>query len=317
MSEQYARLKSRMSMRHLRLLYVLSEQKSLRRAADAMNLTQPAATKTLAELEDLIGDKLFVRTARGLVATVLGDAATRYARLVFKDLEALDEEMAALRAGGIGTVRIGAMNSQNGTLLPRAIAILKRDHPRIDPIVVEETSDRLLRALEEDDLDLVVARIPQGWPADLLDFRTFGEEYITVVARAGHPLTTGRPPRLADLADATWIVQLNRAPLREIWEQIFREARLALPRNVVETSSTLLTVSLIERTDMVALLPQSVARGFSRFGLVTLPLGLAATLRPYGLIRRKNRVATPAMETFARILADCAAADVAGTDAGD
>ena len=224
-----------------------------------MNLTQPAATKTLAELEELIGDRLFVRTARGLVATVLGEAATRYARLVFKDLEALDEELEALRAGGVGTVRIGAMNSQNGTLLPRAIAILKRDHPHIDPIVVEETSDRLLEALEEDELDLVVARIPQSWPTDRLDFRTFGEEYITVVARAGHPLADGRPVRHEALVDATWIIQLNRAPLRGIWEQIFREARLPLPRNVVETSSTLLTVSLIERTDMLALLPQSTA----------------------------------------------------------
>lgn len=282
-----------------------------------MNLTQPAATKTLAELEELIGDRLFVRTARGLVATVLGEAATRYARLVFKDLEALDEELEALRAGGVGTVRIGAMNSQNGTLLPRAIAILKRDHPHIDPIVVEETSDRLLEALEEDELDLVVARIPQSWPTDRLDFRTFGEEYITVVARAGHPLADGRPVRHEALVDATWIIQLNRAPLRGIWEQIFREARLPLPRNVVETSSTLLTVSLIERTDMLALLPQSVARGFARFGLVTLPLRIDATLRPFGLIRRRNRISAPAIETVARILSDCANADAASIGDAD
>lgn len=312
MNTQLSRLEHRMRMRYLRLLYVLSEQSSLRRAAEVMNITQPAATKTLAEIETLIGERLFTRTAKGLVATVLGEAAMRYARLVFKDLGALGEELAALASGGIGTVRIGAMNSQNGTLVPRAIAILKRDHPRIDPIVLEETSDRLLEALEEDDLDLVVARIPQGWSTEAFDFQTFGEEYITVVARAGHPLAGGRPVSLADLTDATWIVQLNRAPLRDIWEQIFREGRLPAPRNIVETSSTLLTVSLIERTDMVALLPQSVARGFARFGLVTLPVEIAATLRPFGLVRRKNRVPTPAMETFARILTDCAADDMAG-----
>ena len=125
-----------------------------------------------------------------------------------------------------------------------------------------------------------------------------------MVARADHPPAGGRPVSLADLTGATWIVPLTRAPLGDIWEQIFREGRLPAPRNTVETASTLLTVSLIERTDMVALLPQSVARGFARFGLVTLPVEIAATLRPFGLVRRKNRVPTPAMETFARILTD-------------
>ncbi|WP_228259456.1 LysR family transcriptional regulator [Siculibacillus lacustris] len=297
-------------MRYLKLLFVLSEQKSLRKASEVLSLTQPAATKTLHELEDLIGERLFVRTAQGLIPTALGEAAIRYARLVFKDLDALGEELGALRAGGIGNVRIGSMASQTGLLLPRAIAALKRDFPRINISVVEETSDHLLRALEDDDLDLVVARIPQGWPSDNLDFDTFGEEIITVVARRGHPADGERRLALADLADQTWIAQLHPAPLREIWDQIFREERLALPRSVVETSSTILTVSLIEQSDMVALLPLSVARNFGRLGLVTtLPLTISAKLRPFGLIRRRNRIPTPAMETVARILRECAEGD--------
>jgi len=233
-----------------------------------------------------------------LVPTVLGEAAIRYARLVFQDLDALGEELAALRSGGVGTVRIGAMNSLNTTLLPRAIAVLKRDYPRIDPIVLEETSDRLLRALERDELDLVLARLPQDWRTDALEFVSFGEEIMTVVARAGHPLVERGALGWGDLADATWIVQLSRAPLREIWEQLFREARVPQPRDVVETSSTILSVSLVTRTDMLVLLPLSVAQEFSRFGLVTLPVEIAATLRPFGLIRRRNRISTPAMETI-------------------
>ncbi|WP_203330682.1 LysR family transcriptional regulator [Rhodovastum atsumiense] len=287
----------------MRLLATLSERKSLRAAANALSLTQPAITKNLHELEDTLGETLFVRTPRGIEPNALGEAAIRFARLIFTDLSALRDELDVLRSGGVGNVRIGSMSSQTGGVIARAVARVKREHPRVNIAVVEETSDHLLGALEEDRLDLVVARIPQDRRDDNLIFETPAEEQIEIAVGARHP-ARGRPDlSLADLVDHTWIAQPHPAPLRVIHDQLFREARLPLPRSLVETSSTLTTVGLLDYSDMITLLPGSLIRFYGELGLMaTLPIPVPGLLLPFGLIRRRNRVLTPAMETVADAL---------------
>ena len=132
--------RSRLRMRHLQLLFVLSEEGSLRKTAHIMALTQPAVTKALHDLESLVGDALFTRTHKGLVANKLGEAAIRYAQLVFADLSGLHEEMTALQSGNLGTLRIGSMGSLVGGLLPRTLAQLTQRHPKLNITVVIDTS---------------------------------------------------------------------------------------------------------------------------------------------------------------------------------
>lgn len=289
-------LKNRLRMRHLQLLYVLSDKGSLRQAAEAMAMTQPAATKALRELEDLVGEPLFTRTPRGLVPNMLGEAALRYAQLVYADLGGLHEEMMALKSGNLGKIRIGAMGSLTGGLLPGAIAKLKQSHPKLNITAVIDTSDVLLQALGHDQLDLLVARIPQGWSHDGLNFEPFGEEVIQIVARTGHPQMRNDQATLATLAEYPWVVQSQPTPLREIYNQIFREAQVQAPLNLVETASTMLTVSLLQQTDMIALMPLTLVDYYHGLGVLSrLPVPLSGRLTPFGLISRKSRLPTPSM----------------------
>ena len=119
-------IRKRLRLRHLQLMMALSETESLRSAADELAMTQPAATKALKELEDTIGATLFVRHARGMEPTIYGEAVMRYARVVFEDLDELREELAAIEAGDIGKVRIGAVMAPAPDLLTKVIVQLRK-----------------------------------------------------------------------------------------------------------------------------------------------------------------------------------------------
>lgn len=298
-------LRHRISMRHLRLLAALANHKSLRGASNEMALTQPAVTKTLHEIELLLGAPLFDRTPQGLLPTALGEAAIRYAQLVFTDLDLLQAELNVLRTGAAGNVRIGSMPALTTNIVTEAVVRLARDRPRIALEVREGTSNHLLLALENDQLDLVVGRLPLGWSEDRFVFEPLGEETIGIAVRVGHP-EMGRPSlRLADLLDYSWIAQPHPAPLRDIHDQLFRDARLPLPASMVETSSILLTVALLDRSDTITLLTDSLTGYYGRLGLMaTLPLSVPGRLPPFGVIRRRNRAPTPAMELVAKALFD-------------
>ena len=293
-----ATIRKRLRLRHLQLMVALSETESLRRAADELAMTQPAATKALQELEDTIGVSLFVRHARGMEPTVFGEAVMRYARVVFEDLDELREELAGIEAGDIGKVRIGAVMAPSPELLTHTIVKLKEAHPRLQMAVTIDTSDVLVQSLQQDQLDIVIGRIPDGFPALDLSFETLSEEALSIVVRPDHPATQSPArPKLADLALYPWIIQPHPSPMRQIIDQTFRESRVAPPVSTVETSSILTTLSLLRDSDMLAVLPSSVAQYYVALGAIAaVATPLRGRLAPYGLILRKNRRITPATQ---------------------
>jgi len=291
-------IRKRLRLRHLQLMVALSETESLRRAADEMAMTQPAATKALQELEDTIGVSLFVRHARGMEPTIFGEAVMRYARVVFEDLDELREELAGIEAGDIGKVRIGAVMAPSPELLTQTIVKLKEAHPRLQMSVTIDTSDVLVQSLQQDQLDIVIGRIPDGFPALDLSFETLAEEALSIVVRPDHPMALAAVrPKLAELARYPWIIQPHPSPMRQVIDQTFRESRVAPPISTVETSSILTTLSLLRDSDMLAVLPSSVAQYYVALNAIAaVATPLRGRLAPYGLILRKNRRITPATQ---------------------
>ena len=127
------------------LLIALHEVKSLRKAAAMLNMTQPTATKLLQDLEHNIGLPLFDRGRRGMQPTNYGDVMIRHARLVLADLDRTRLELEALSSGATGQIKIGAVISAIPFLLARAVAKLKRQHPRLFVSINVGTSDLELK----------------------------------------------------------------------------------------------------------------------------------------------------------------------------
>lgn len=289
-------LHSRLKMQHLRLLLAIEERGSLRQAAEALTLTQPAVSKMLQDMEDLLGVALFERHARGLRPTRFGGAATRYAKLVFADMAGLRDELVALESGKIGRVRVGAVMAPTPGLLANVIRHLNRDHPQLEIAVQVDTSDVLMPLLERDQLDIVLGRVPEGWDNSGVEFEQLGEEGLAIVVGTHHPLVRRRKPQFAELTRYPWIMQPRPSPMRALIDRSFEDAGVAPPPSTIETAAVLMTTSLLIDSELIAVLPESVAAYYAQLGAVcVLPLPLPRKLGPYGIVTRRSRPATASM----------------------
>ncbi|MDH4094007.1 MAG: LysR family transcriptional regulator, partial [Betaproteobacteria bacterium] len=278
-------LRSRLKMRQVLLLVALDEQRNMHRAAASLRMTQPAATRLLGGLERMLGLRLFERGPRGLTPNAYGESLIRHARAMLATLDHAREEMNSLAEGASGRVAIGALLVAAPVLVPRALARFKQRHPHHTVLVQEGSATALLPALRRGELDLVVGRVTSDVPGEGLEFETFYNEPMQVVARAGHPLGRRRALALADLAGEMWIVPAPDAPYRRRLDAAFRQAGVAPPRRLVESVSIAVNKMLVQGSDMLGVMPRTVAREYAALGLLrVLPVKLPPPSGPVGVI---------------------------------
>lgn len=290
---------NRLRTRQLVLLLAIQSHHSLRKAAEHLGMSQPAATKMLRDMEDLIGLKLFERGRRGLQATAYGEVMTRYAQGVAADLTGVRDELLAIHSGHIGKIRVGAIMAPVPQLLTHTLLDVKRDHPRLAISIQVDTSDVLVTALKEDRLDVVIGRIPDTWDDASLIFEPIQEEALSIVCSPENKAALKRRITLAELVRFPWILQAHPSPMRKVIELSFVEARLALPLNIMETASMLLTSSLARHSDLLAVMPTLVAQHYVERGtLAIVPLPIRKHLPPFGILMRRTRSPSPAIQIF-------------------
>ena len=296
-------LLARLRTRQLLLLNVLGEQRNLGRAALAMSMSQPAATKLLQQLEGALGVSLFTRLARGMEPTPYGEVLVRYARRVLTDFGAVREEMVALRSGLRGALRVGCVPGAVTELLAPALIAYKVQHAYVAVSIMVDTSDMMLTQLARGDVDLVLGRLTEGVNADEYTCQPLLGELQVVVARANHPLLDRAGLALADLVEWSWILQPPGSPQRGRFEAALREAGLHKRLNITETASTIATTALLEISDMLAVMPASLAAHYARLGVLkALPLTLPIHVPPVYLITRADRVLSPAATQFIKAI---------------
>ena len=232
-------IRARLKTRQLLLLVALAEEGNIHRAAQVLNMTQPAASKLLKDLEDVLEVPLFDRLPRGMRPTWYGETMIRHAREALASLNQAHEELTALKAGRFGQVGVGAITSPGLALLPSAIAMVKREQPSLRVVLEIETSPVLLERLRQGRLDILVARFFAEEDKTNLRYEPLTGEPVCAVARPGHPMAGAQGLGLADVVDAGWIVPPAGSVLRHRFELMFREEGLAPPINVIESSALL------------------------------------------------------------------------------
>jgi DNA-binding transcriptional LysR family regulator len=152
-----------------------------------------------------------------------------------------------------------------------------------------ETSDEIVEFLLEGKIDLAVGRFSSPLQHNLIDYEVLGNETLCVVARIGHPLVRVRRLTLPMLEGSPWILQPLTSPARQIIEQEFGQGGMKTPVNVVECTSIFATLQLLQKTDAVAVLPESVVRDHLRAGLlVQLPPTIGKRLPGFGILTRRR-----------------------------
>ena len=280
---------SRLRMRQLRLLISLDELGSIHKAAQALSITQPGATKALNEIESTLGAVLFERTSKGLEANDLGRCVVRYARLINTDLAHLREEMIGILQGHGGRLSVGSIMGAV-PMLVEGLARLRESQPDLSVAIVEDTSDRLLSLLDQGRLDVVICRTSVSPRPGAYVSRARHQEQLVVVANLQHPLVGCAELRLEALADSRWVVFPVNMPMRLTLEREFREAGLSFPLYPIETSSTFTTLTLLlQDRGLVAVMPWDSARIALEHGMLAqLPLVLNSRSEPYEVVTRKG-----------------------------
>ncbi|WP_433325868.1 LysR substrate-binding domain-containing protein [Spirillospora sp. CA-294931] len=291
-------LSGRLKLRHLVLVVEIADRGSVLRAAEHLRLAQPAVTRSLREVEHILGVELFTRGPRGVTPTLFGDAFIEHARAVLAELRRAGDRIAGLADGEVGTVAVGTLLAGSNVLLPRAIAALKRARPGVTVIVREATFDAQVPRLLDGEIDLILGRLnPIDDLPGLRQINLYGEP-VRLVARVDHPARAREGLCLADLLDYPWVLPLEQTALRQELEQIFRSEGLPLPANRVECTSVLTVRTLVRDADMIATLPDLVARTDDH--IAPLPVPLEPVRRQVGVTLHAGRELTPS----ARLMLD-------------
>lgn len=248
----------------LRCLVALVAEGHVTRAAERMNITQPAMSATLARLRTLFADPLLVRTEKGMVAT------PRAAQLAEQFQQALDLVDQALSAGAdfdpataTERFKIAASETLGYLLMPSLIAHVRRLAPGAQFTVQPPELARVRHDLEEGGIDLVVAFIrdaPQG-----LRFKPLLSQPMRVIAAAGHPEVQGQLS-LAQYVGYPHVFYALGRTARSTLEDVVDEAlqRAGVARSIgARVSSTLVSPGLVAQSDLLATLPERIARHFA------------------------------------------------------
>lgn len=287
---------SRLKLRQLELVLSLNATRNLNQAAAALNISQPSATRLLKEVEEALGATLYERSSRGMIPTLYGKATGKYAKSLLNGMNKLHRELEGLRRGIEGPVKIGAVTAAVPGLITDMVREVLNDYPNVLFTLVTEGSSTLLPALVDQRLDLVVGRIVGPFMEDQLTYEPLVEDELSIVVGRHHRLLRRTNLSLADLANESWILEPPPSPSRSTVDAAFDRAGLGRPTCNIESVSIIGKTNLAHNTDMIAVLPASVARYFVDLKAVAiLPVSLPNGQR-LGIITVPNRVLSPASE---------------------
>jgi DNA-binding transcriptional LysR family regulator len=284
-----------LNLKHLRLVAAIAEHQQLSIAAQALAITQPAASRTLAEAEARLGVTLFERHPKGMIPTGAGEGLARRARNILDELADAADEVDRLRLGRGGVVRIGAVTGGAVGYVVPAIRRLKDRAPEAEVHVEVATSEELIAGLLSLRHDMVLCRVPLRTPPDGLALLPAKGERVLIVANAAHPAASRTSLRLPDLAASDWVMQAPGAPIRRAVEEAFLREGAALPRNVINTASLLMVIALLQQPDVVTPVSQEVAQLLTagRSDLAILPVAEPILVAPYSLVTLRERRLSP------------------------
>ena len=290
-------LRSSLKLGHLRLIVAIEGHKQVSAAAETLNISQPAASRMLTEMETILKAPLCERVSRGVALTAFGRAFARRARTILLELREVDRELSALKSGTGGAVYLGSVTAPAISLAVPAIQQVSAAYPGIEVNVRVETSNVLARELLAARQDFIIARVPDDLNPRLFNVTEIGVEKACLIARRGHPLLEGRVG-LADLPGYDWVFQPPGTLLRRRIENLFIAAGVALPATVVNTSSILLTTAIVRGSNAIAPLARDMAEFVASNGAEAGQIGILDTdfeidIRPYSLISVKGRALPP------------------------
>lgn len=294
-------LDQRLRLPLLRLVDAVAAHGSLLKAAAALGLSQPALSKGLHELEELLQVRLFERHARGMRPTPAGIVLVRSARRVLAELRRLDEELDELVGAG-GTVALGALPVTAVGVLPGALVRLKASHPELKVRLRQGRTEELLPLLAAGELDVIVGRLYEPATPDGFAREPLWSEPISMLVRSGHPILAQAPVTAAELRRYDLVLPTVTQRVGQEIEHLLSLLDLT-PAASLRSSSYGFIREMLLGTDLIAVMPRLMMAGdLLRGALRVVPLPIPAPDRPAGLILPRDRPLPQAGRAFVEAL---------------
>lgn len=286
----------RIRLRHIQAFAEIVRQGSLKRAAEVLYLTQPAISRTIAELEEIVGARLLSRSRRGVSLTPQGEFFHGHA---LNALGALTQGLAGI--GGQAdpglALLVGALPSVSARLMPDVVAELQRVAPQLRLSIADGGHGHLTTLLRAGDLDVVIGRLGAPETMQGLSFTQLYLEDVAVVVRPGHPILDD--PDLRRIAEYPVLYPPRTAAIHPLVERLLLSRGIAPPPRRIETVSGAFGRVHVRQSDAVWFISAGVvAREIADGRLVRLPLDTELTKGPVGLMTRASQPETSAQLLF-------------------
>lgn len=307
------RVAYRLKLRDLRLLDAVVRWRSMAKAAAQLNVTQPAVSKTIAELEHVIGVRLLDRSRQGVEPTPYGRALLKRGAAMLDELRLGVAEIEYLSDPTAGEVRVAASEPMAAGLLPLVIARLLKRSPRVSVFVTQSPIGNLqyrtpqYRELREREVDLVLGPIVGPFAEDDLAAEKLFDDPLIVAAGSRSRWAGRRAVALSDLIAEPWCLPPADSLVGSHCVEAFRASGLEVPRRTVTSVSIQLQNGLLATQRYLTMFPGSLLR-FSgrRFSIKTLPIGLPVEPMIVGIVTLKNRTISPVAQLFIQAVREVA-----------
>ena len=297
-------LARRLKLHQFLIFEKVVEMGSILAASRELHMSQPAVSKSMQELESQFGEPLFLRSKRGVRLTEFGRLLERHAQSMLAEVRLLADDINSWSTGISGRVTVGTLISASGKLLPRAIVRMREIAPNVLIQVRVGSNDVLFPELSRGEVDIVVGLLPGGRSLDAADtghaalthVMLYDETLCAVVSRA-HPLATVARVEPQALQDADWVIPTPESAAMRSAQGFFRSAGLETPKHIVESVSILTNLGLLMESNMVALMPRTIAEQFVRLGVLSiLPLNIHHEFGQVGYSFSRDRAPTAATQ---------------------
>lgn len=282
----FASWTNRLKLRHLAMLINISKHPSLTAAAEAMNMSQPAVSQWLSDIEHALGVTLYTR-GRRLKPTPYAEVLIKHAKVMLGESSRLHEEITAMQKGSSGIVRIGTLLVGSAKLLPSTLMRLRTESPNLQFSVIEDLNVNLVTRFENNEIDLIIGRIDFLMLTSKYFHEVLLDEKHCVFCGPNHPLTKQNIPTWKDTLNYPWILPPSDTPLRQSIEMNFAANELTYPTPWVESTSITLNMALMRQSDCLAIGSQTATQLYKGFGMIqTLPLTLTYLSNSIGVMWR-------------------------------
>lgn len=292
-------LSNRLKLRHLKYFISVVNNESFNKAALELSVSQPAVSKTIQELEDILEAELIDRSKSILTITPSGRVFYTHAVQTIHILNVGSTKVRSISGGELQQVRIGVLPTAAAHIIPK---LLLKVHKLNIELEIEYSRDKpaLLNALKNGDLDLVLARLPDQNQMNGLSFDHIYYDRLVFTVNPGHPLLKSPDLDLKQIVDFLIILPEARAQPRQDAMAFLMSKGIASQITYIEDHSETVCRELAFNTDTIWLVPESVVHTDLELGhLSTLPFDSSITIGSVGLIKVSNREQSPATDLVA------------------